>query len=110
MVDLQKFVELANKYAPELWLTLGKNNKTVWLGKSGWHYDPGFTPPENGLFTLTLLEYLKGQRKNIKPIRLMMQTYTRSENVLMAWMDKRWLDITPEAVIQACIDVWEAME
>jgi hypothetical protein len=105
MVDLQKFVELANKYAPELE-----------AGLTSWALSARFPAPNtqffvdyhseyqhlNGDFMYALLEYLKGQ----SPRRMNDSVW----QALFKALDSKWERLTPEAVIQACIDYWEAME
>ena len=109
MVDLQKFVELANKYAPEL--AAGEDGQTLWVDVFA--YIVGRDVEENAAFTITLLEYLKGREAELSKRAF---AEDASDKDHYEWlpvfhvMESTWRTLTPEAVIQACIDVWEVME
>jgi hypothetical protein len=107
MVDLQKFVELANKYAPELGATEFEfEDGWVGLRLSEYLQDADFY--SNARFTLALLEYLKGRLQH----HVVLSTFKdiALATLLSELLAKHWLCLTPEAVIEACIDYWEAME
>jgi hypothetical protein len=75
-------------------------------------YIPGGTFQNNATFTFTLLEYLKGQRQQLSDKFSETEDTSDYRKYMVAdtCLQHRWLRLTPEAVIQACIDYWEAME
>lgn len=103
---IERFVELAQKHAPELEVTMFATGVMVkGAGMS------------NAEFTITLLEYLKGlavpfryivenEKSLPRPFPAELKAPLRAWNLLR----QPWHDLTPEALLQACIDVWEVME
>jgi hypothetical protein len=119
MIDLQKFVELANKCAPELGAVyedepLGDGPNGFFLGEEA-YYCVGKDMVWNGPIVGHLLEYLKGLHKlsdvvNINPYYLAYRAEYKTLRIWSGILSNPWHSLTPEAVIQACIDYWEAME
>jgi hypothetical protein len=106
---LKRFVELANKFAPELEVKLSHDDFLHSEGlKSEYKY--GFSARFNSCFTITLLEYLKGLFDWEQVDEFGAAFSNKAEASWYHLMHTPIRDLTPELLIEGCIQIWEAME